>query len=328
MSNSALRMTLPVVTTLSPLFVLGVLDCWDASSGTTRTTRSLSRVWIPLMRKGPKRICQFTRLLWPSSFLAVRLVSDQELCAGDTAGEHGVATAAPVDLVPPDTYQDILIQRLYAIILSVPKLEPSEAGAPFLIYFARGASANRLYGVFPQSDTADDELRHQLSTGLPLVQSRPLKHILVGDFLESDDALAHQDVYGSVVVFRKQQSLPPIFVAVCLAQVPRRNENGTSTYEPGCKVIRDWTPTSFKTGMRLREFRRTDGDGDLLVTVQKALDASDASAKGKKPRFVGVAQVVFDRRELLAEQTRPGALGSPAVPSMLAFIGKAYSDEE
>ncbi|KAL5592081.1 hypothetical protein FOVSG1_010970 [Fusarium oxysporum f. sp. vasinfectum] len=52
LTNTGLQITLPIVPTLVPHFVFGVLDCWDIESTSTTTTRYVSRIWIPLLRKG------------------------------------------------------------------------------------------------------------------------------------------------------------------------------------------------------------------------------------------------------------------------------------
>ncbi|EWG48692.1 hypothetical protein FVEG_08383 [Fusarium verticillioides 7600] len=52
LTNTGLQITLPIVPTLVPNFVFGVLDCWDIETMSTTTTRHVSRIWIPLLRKG------------------------------------------------------------------------------------------------------------------------------------------------------------------------------------------------------------------------------------------------------------------------------------
>ncbi|KAJ6439827.1 HET domain-containing protein [Purpureocillium lavendulum] len=335
MTNSGLQMTLPIVATLAPAFVFGVLDCWDATSGTTQTTRSLSRIWIPLMRKGPERIRQFTRLLWPSPFVPVRLVTNHEVNSNQKSDRWDQAKSStamaslvredaaswPIDLVSPESHQDILIQKPYATTLSVPKWQPREAGSPFLICLPRGAAGYRLYGVFPQSAEADEQLRQQLSSGLPLVQSRRLATTPGKD----------QEIYGAIIVFKQRQSRPPRFIAACLANIPKADENGAITYEPSCKIVPDWNPgleTSEDGGWFREGFGPFDAHGDFLVAVQNVPCPSNASAKGLGCRFVGLTQIAFDRRELIAEQTRLSALNAFTMPGMLAHMGKACSDDE
>ncbi|KAM4055805.1 hypothetical protein HRG_008344 [Hirsutella rhossiliensis] len=312
------------------------------------------------MRKGTEGIRQSTRLLWPSPLLAVGLVTDQEFHAerrppydyGPDGGAgcqsramlvavgHGVGSEGPVDFVPPDMCQDILIQKPYATILSVLKRKPTEAlreaGSPFLLCFPRGVSENRLYGVFPRSDAADNQLRAQLSLGLPLIQSRPSKQVDGRGRLTStasDGASADHDIYGAVVVFKKRRSLPPRFFAVCLAHVPRTDKNGAVAYEPGCKVIHGWTPRSFKArghaaaGVRPHDLGQTDADADVLVTVQRRSVRAAGRQRAWYTVSSGLTQVVFDRREL-AKQARLSSPNASAAPGTLAFMGKACSDDE
>ncbi|GJN71788.1 hypothetical protein PLICBS_005856 [Purpureocillium lilacinum] len=352
MTNSGLQMTLPIVATLAPAFVFGVLDCWDATSGTTQTTRSLYRIWIPLVRKGPEKIRQFTRVLWPSPFLPVRLVSDHELGMNQGPGQSGLtkkvvtlalpsrddAALGPIDLVPPDSYQDILIQKPYATTLSVPKWQPREAGSPFLICLPRGPAKYRLYGVFPQSNDADELFREQLSSALPLVQSRQLPQLgrVCSPTSEGDEGVQQTapDIHGAIIVFKERRSQPPRFVAVCLANLPETDENGATTYDPRCTIIPSWRPDNADDqevamrGLNVRELARTDANGDLLVTVQKAPCPSNATAKGMEHRFVGLTQIVFDRNELIVEQAKLSALNAFVMPGMLAYMGKTCSDEE
>ncbi|KAL2675580.1 hypothetical protein Neosp_011767 [[Neocosmospora] mangrovei] len=68
MTNTGLQITLPIVPTLVPHFVFGVLDCWDLETASTKATRSICRIWIPLLQKGPERSQQYSRLLWPQTF--------------------------------------------------------------------------------------------------------------------------------------------------------------------------------------------------------------------------------------------------------------------
>ncbi|RSL61643.1 hypothetical protein CEP53_005029 [Fusarium sp. AF-6] len=44
LTNTGLQITLPIVPTLVPHFVFGVLDCWDLETASTQATRSVSRI--------------------------------------------------------------------------------------------------------------------------------------------------------------------------------------------------------------------------------------------------------------------------------------------
>ncbi|UNI22892.1 hypothetical protein JDV02_008736 [Purpureocillium takamizusanense] len=347
MTNTGLQMTLPIVATLAPAFVFGVLDCWD-ESGTTQKTRSLCRIWIPLLRQGPERMRQFTRLLWPSPFLPVRLVPNDELgmklglakrITAMTFSDRAGASWEPVDLVTPESYQDILIRKPHATTLPVPKWQPREAGSPFLICLPRGSDGYRLYGIFPQS-TADVDKQHgeYLTSRVPLVQSRPLPQL--GKVFDSPGKTnagvrpTALDIHGAVIVFKRRHSRPPSFVAVCLVNMPILSHDGAVTYQPRCKIVTFWKPHLAEDHeenlgtLDVRKFSMTDTEHNFVVAVQKMPCPSHATAKGMEHRSVGLTQIVFDRRRLMADQERLKQLNKDAIPEMLAFMGQTSSDDE
>ncbi|KAJ4113691.1 hypothetical protein NW765_011298 [Fusarium oxysporum] len=167
LTNTGLQITLPIVPTLVPHFVFGVLDCWDIETTSTTTTRYVSRIWIPLLRKGNGESQRYLRLIWPKTFFPVKMArkdsimfheEEQILSKGD---EHtSVDSEEPsnhVDTVSTAMQKSILVKKPYATILSVPSWQPREAGSPFLLCFPRGTADYRLYGIFPsdhESDTA------------------------------------------------------------------------------------------------------------------------------------------------------------------------------
>lgn len=359
LTNTGLQITLPIVSTLVPDFVFGVLDCWDFETASTQATRYVSRIWIPLLQKGPGELQQYLRLLWPQTFFPVKLVRknsiiegtyqnknttggsvtyppEHSLCEG---GQYTTAAAAPmsdhIDPVSTDMQRSILIKKPYATILSVPLWQPREAGSPFLLCFPRGTADYRLYGIFPSDVTSDVAWSAERLPLPPLVMPRRMQGISdKADASEMSDMniTRQSDLYAVVVVFKKRQSRPARFVAICLANIGQA-DNGDKrrmTFRPNCKIILEWLPSKAQhvQDIDFATFFNVDAAGDTLVTVQRVASNLRTAAKGSEPRFVGLTQVVFDRTQMMDKLHLPPNKAPKASKGILQHYGLECSDED
>ncbi|KAH7174864.1 heterokaryon incompatibility protein-domain-containing protein [Fusarium flagelliforme] len=341
LTNTGLQITLPIVSTLVPHFVFGVLDCWDFQTASTRTARNVSRIWIPLLRKGTGEMQQYTRLIWPHTFLPVKMpqeasiigVADQdryEAATSATSSKYRPSTEfyttsseAPsprhIDLVSAHLQRNILVRKPYAAMLPIPKWPHCEAESPFLLCFPRGIADYRLYGIFPREVPIDLAWLGEQPPQLPLVIPQPTRRI--GEGVHADA------LYGVTVVFKKRRSRPGKFVAICLTNAVAVDPGSLM---PSCKIIPDWSPSRDQDvdSMDLNGFGDVDAAGETLVTVQKVTCDLRSNSEGHEPRFIGLTQVVFDRlkmREELypcPEETRKGSRG------ILDNYGEEVSEED
>ncbi|RSL52446.1 hypothetical protein CEP54_010902 [Fusarium duplospermum] len=334
LTNTGLQITLPIVTTLVPYFVFGVLDCWDLETASTQTTRSISRIWMPLLQKGPERLQQYSRLFWPQTFFPVRLVRKQSVIGtlrqneSTTGGssEHSSASSVSeyIDPLSASLHRSILIKKPYATVLSVQMWHPREAASPFLLCFPRGTANYRLYGIFPSNDASDVAWSAEKPPLLPLVLSRLIKG--------NGDKTCGSDLYGAVVVFKKRRVKPARFVAIYLANIgqPDQDDQGRMSFTPRCKVIRDWEPSKAQDIQIIDfdELSNIDAEGEMLVTVQKLSSNARLVAQRSEPRFVGLTQVVFDRMQMIDElHLAPSQVPTPS-GGILQHFGQECSDED
>ncbi|WAO84550.1 HET domain-containing protein [Fusarium falciforme] len=349
LTNTGLQITLPIVTTLVPHFVFGVLDCWDLEKASTQSTRSVSRIWIPLLQKGPERLQQYSRLLWPQTFFPVKLVRKESIMGSmhpsdytrggshSQLSEHSLfwagegsyteSTATPiskyVDPLSAGFHRSIQIKKPYATILSVPPWYPREAGSPFLLCFSRGTANYRLYGIFPSDSTLDAAWLAEKPPLLPLVLPRRIQ----GNVDKRDGG----GLYGAVVVFKKRRVRPARFVAICLANMgqPDHDERRIK-FIPRCKVIRGWDTWRAQDVQNIDfdELSDVDAEGEVLVTVQKVSSNPRSAAQGSESRFVGLTQVVFDRRQMIDELHLSPNQVPKAPEGILQHYGQECSDED
>ncbi|RBR24521.1 uncharacterized protein FIESC28_02717 [Fusarium coffeatum] len=341
MTNTGLQITVPIVPTLVPHFVFGVLDCWDIETASTRTARNISRIWIPLLRKDTGEVQQYNRLIWPRTFLPVKMpqeasilgVADEdryEATPSVASGNYHVLTEtytksskAPhqrhIELVSAHLQKNILIKKPYATMLSIPKWPHCEAESPFLLCFPRGTADYRLYGIFPREFPIDHVWLGERPPRLPLVMPRPIKGI--------DEGVHANTIYRVTVVFKQRRSRPGRFVAICLTNSVAV---GPGRVMPSCKIIRDWSPSRDQEidGMNLIGFREVDTAGNTLVMVQKVTCDLRSTSEGYEPRFIGLTQVVFDRLKLIDELYPVPEETWKASRGILDSYGQESSDED
>lgn len=344
LTNTGLQITLPIVTTLVPHFVFGVLDCWDLEKASTQSTRAVSRIWIPLLQKGPEPLQQYARLLWPQTFFPVNLVRKESIMGvmhpseNTSGGSHShlspslfwagegpytesttTPTSKYVDPVSTGFHKSIHIKKPYATILSIPLWHPREAGSPFLLCFPRGTANYRLYGIFPSDGPLDAVWLAEKPPLLPLVLPRRIQ----GNAEKGDGG----SLYGAVVVFKKRRAQPIKFVAICLANMgqPDHEDKRQIKYIPKCKIIRGWDTRKAQDvqDIDFDELSDVDAEGEALVTVQKVSSNPRSVAQGSEPRFVGLTQVVFDRTQMIDELH----LSPNQVPNTLKGILHHYGQE-
>ncbi|KAF5566554.1 het domain-containing protein [Fusarium napiforme] len=283
LTNTGLQISLPIVPTVVPHFVFGVLDCWDVETASTTTTRNVSRVWVPLIRKGNEVAQRYLRLIWPQTFFPVKLPRKQNILS-DTekklfSNREGHAAPDPdktsdhVDTVSITMQSSILVKKPYASILSIPSWQPREAGSPFLLCFPRGTSGYRLYGIFPSHRESDLEWATETPPLLPLIMPRQIGQISPSINATGTSVQEKTEIYAAVIVFKKRGSKPA------------ESENRV-IYEPRCKIIPNWSPAS---------------DQDMKAVDFCAFPEVDHVAKGREHRFVGLTQVIFDRRKMVEE---------------------------
>ncbi|KAF4945617.1 hypothetical protein FGADI_11798 [Fusarium gaditjirri] len=342
LTNTGLQISLPIVPTVVPHFVFGVLDCWDIETASTTSTRNVSRVWVPLLRKGNEEAQRYLRLIWPQSFFPVKMlqkdsiISHSEknlLCKGE---EHLASdldgTSDHVDTVSIAMQTSILVKKPYASILSIPSWQPREAGSPFLLCFPRGTADYRLYGIFPSHHESDREWTSETPPLLPLIMPRRMhqSNYYVDDTRACVEG--QSGVYAAVVVFKKKGSKPAKYVAVCLANVRHTDErNGEKViFEPRCKIIPSWSPANDQDveAVDFGAFPEVEHDGDTLVAVQKIASNPRITAKGREHRFVGLTQVIFDRRQMIEELRLVSGKEVKASRGILQHYGQDSSDAE
>jgi hypothetical protein len=143
---------------------------------------------------------------------------------------------------------------------------------------------------------------------------------------------SHDDLHGAVVVFKKRQVRPPRFVAMCLANIghPGEDDKSRIKFIPKCKVIQDWELSKAQDMQNIDfgELSDVDAEGDALVTVQKVSSNSRSVAQGPEPRFVGLTQVVFDRRQMIDELHLSPNRVPKAPEGILQHYGQECSDED
>ncbi|EXL70116.1 hypothetical protein FOPG_14011 [Fusarium oxysporum f. sp. conglutinans race 2 54008] len=342
LTNTGLQITLPIVPTLVPHFVFGVLDCWDIESTSTTTTRYVSRIWIPLLRKGTGESQRYLRLIWPQTFFPVKMArkdsimfhEEEQLLSKED--EHTSADSEEpsdhVDTVSTAMQRSILVKKPYATILSVPSWQPRDAGSPFLLCFPRGTADYRLYGIFPSDHESDTAWASETPPLLPLIMPRRVRR----SSHQADESellgKGKADIYAAVVVFKKRGSKPPRFVAIFLTNIAQKDnrKEGRMIFEPRSKVIPNWSPTEDADleAVDFSTFPDVEFDGDTLVTVQKIASNPRITAKGREHRFVGLTQIIFDREQMMEELRLQPDSEDKASRGILQHYGQDSSDEE
>ncbi|KAF5559021.1 het domain-containing protein [Fusarium mexicanum] len=328
LTNTGLQITLPIVPTLVPHLVFGVLECWDIETMSTTTTRHVSRIWIPLLRKGTGELQRYLRLIWPQTFFPVKMVrkdtimfheEEQLLSKGD---EH-------LDTVSNAMQRSILIKKPYATILSVPTWQPREAGSPFLLCFPRGTADYRLYGIFPSDHESDTAWSSETPPLLPLIMPRRIHR---SNHQGPDSVLSetgNTGIYAAVVVFKKKGSKPPRFVAIFLSNIIHE-EKGRMVFEPRSKVIPNWSPNEDADleAVDFSTFPDVEFDGDTLVMVQKIASNPRITATGREHRFVGLTQIIFDREQMMEDLRLKPDREDKRARGILQHYGRDSSDGE
>ncbi|KAG9496376.1 hypothetical protein J7337_012964 [Fusarium musae] len=234
LTNTGLQISLPIVPTVVPHFVFGVLNCWDVETASTTTTRNISRVWVPLIRKGNEAAQRYLRLIWPQTFFPVKLPQKQNIMS-DTekklffkGEEHPASdpdkTSDHVDTVSITMQSSILVKKPYASILSIPLWQPREAGSPFLLCFPRGTSDYRLYGIFPSHRESDLDWASGTPPLLPLIMPRRMGQISPSMNATGTSVQGQTEVYAAVIVFKKRRSKPAEYVAICLTNERKQDD--------------------------------------------------------------------------------------------------------
>jgi hypothetical protein len=338
MTNSGLQMTLPVVSTLSSNFAFGVLNCWDVDSEINRSSRVISRIWIPLLRRGPHKLLHFVRLMWPHTFVPVRLIprhvasQTDELSDLDELAEkvgEGYTQLNPVtDLMNSDSYSNILIRKPYATIISVPEWSPPSAGSPYLTSFPRGTADYRVFGIYPPRSYSAELVDDPKIMPLPLIFPSTANVLTCGNSVEQGDLDESNKLYSAMIVFKKRGSKPSQYVAVSFASLL---SNDGKEHTPSCKIVSNWTPAKHKDGsivVESKAYRMTDVKGNIIVTVQKTPCSNLGINARRDTRYVGLTQVVFDRRRLSLEIENSQVEDSTATNFLMAHVGNELSDIE
>ncbi|KAG5753307.1 hypothetical protein H9Q70_004048 [Fusarium xylarioides] len=338
LTNTGLQITLPVVPTLVPHFVFGVLDCWDIESKSTTTTRHVSRIWIPLVRRGTGESQRYLRLIWPQTFFPVKMArkhnimfhEEEEISLRDEFTSFGSKEPSDhVDTVSTAMQKSILVKKPYATILSVPTWKTREAGSPFLLCFPRGTADYRLYGIFPSDHESDTAWASKTPPELPLIMPRQIggrNHQAPDNELFGNEKT---DIYAAVVMFKKKGSKPPKFVAIFLSNIAQQDK-GRTIFEPRSKVIPNWSLTQDADleAVDFSTFPDVEFDGDTLVTVQKIASNPRITAQGREHRFVGLTQIIFDREQMMEELRLKPDREDKASRGILQHYGRDSSDEE
>ncbi|KAF5970682.1 hypothetical protein FBULB1_9598 [Fusarium bulbicola] len=341
LTNTGLQINLPIVPTVVPHLVFGVLDCWDIETASTTTTRNVSRVWVPLLRKGSEEAQRYLRLIWPQTFFPVKLPQKDSIIShaekklfpeGEGNSESDSDKPSDhVDTVSMTMQSSILVKKPYASILSIPLWQPREAGSPFLLCFPRGTSNYRLYGIFPSHRKSDLEWASETPPLLPLIMPRRIDQSNPYMNTTGTSAQGQPEVYAAVVVFKKKGSKPAEYVAICLTNVRHMaDRNGNRMiFEPRCKIIPNWSPTNDQDmkAVDFCAFPDVDHTGDTLVTVQKIASNPRITAKGREHRYVGLTQVIFDRRQMIEELRFVSGNEEKRSRGILEHYGQESSDE-
>ncbi|KAM0265191.1 hypothetical protein ACHAQJ_000344 [Trichoderma viride] len=346
LTNTGLQITLPIVPTLVPHFAFGVLDCWEYDMESTQATRTVSRIWIPLMQKDHPALRHYSRLLWPQIFSPVRLIRKHrfmQITQPDKheAGGNKEATDSAsildviqhVDIVSMDIHKSILIKKPYATTVDAPRWQPRMAGSPFLLCFPRGTGDYRLFGIFPSDNGASDvSWSAQKPPLLPLVMPRRIQQRAKStdnDVEALDSHVNQEELYGVVVVFKNRRSRPSKFVAIHLANIPETTDD-VLTFRPSCKILPAWNPSQPKD-LYIDDFQdMTDIDAkhNVFVAIQKLPCPSIILTKGLEPRFLGLVQVVFDNALMMDELHLSPNAGAKVPEGILQYFGVEHSDEE
>ncbi|KAJ4146269.1 hypothetical protein NW754_001736 [Fusarium falciforme] len=293
LTNTGLQITLPIVTTLVPHFVFGVLDCWDLEKASTQSTRSVSRIWIPLLQKGPERLQQYSRLLWPQTFFPVKLVRKESIMGAMHPSENTTGGSH------------------------------SQLSEHSLFWAGEGSYTESTATPISNDSTLDAAWLAEKPPLLPLVLPRRIQ----GNADKRDGG----GLYGAVVVFKKRRVRPARFVAICLANMgqPDHDERRIK-FIPRCKVIRGWDTWKAQDVQNIDfdELSDVDAEGEVLVTVQKVSSNPRSAAQGSESRFVGLTQVVFDRRQMIDELHLSPNQVPKAPEGILQHYGQECSDED
>ncbi|KAJ4185051.1 hypothetical protein NW767_013010 [Fusarium falciforme] len=99
---------------------------------------------------------------------------------------------------------------------------------------------------------------------------------------------------------------------------------------PRCKVIRGWDTWKAQDVQNIDfdELSDVDAEGEVLVTVQKVSSNPRSAAQGSESRFVGLTQVVFDRRQMIDELHLSPNQVPKAPEGILQHYGQECSDED
>ncbi|KAI9167916.1 Vegetative incompatibility protein [Paramyrothecium foliicola] len=328
MTNLGLEITLPLVETFSPDYKFGVLEVWDADSEINDDLRYISRIWLPLMRKGPG---MFSRMLFPQTFFPVRLISRDTVMESAEADERSRPDAEDeslskevVDLISPDRAATILIKKSFAATVIVKKYQFEDAACPFLLCFPRGFADYRVYKIFPEE--ADTETHLHLS----LVMSRRLGTDNAGttrqENVDTEDKghIPLATTHGVFVTFKRRQSKPLEFLTIFLANIHHVDKaTKLPGYRPSCRILPGWLPTdeSVREVLGNMDLRGLQQYGRALVSVQKI-----PYLVGKQVQSVGLTQVVFDLDRLRQEiqQSAPKEMAK----GVFAHYGVEHSDED
>ncbi|UKZ79887.1 hypothetical protein TrVFT333_007650 [Trichoderma virens FT-333] len=240
LTNTGLQITLPIVPTLVPHFVFGVLDCWEYDMGSTQATRSVSRIWIPLMQKDHPGLRHYSRLLWPEVFCPVRLIRKHrfmQVAQASEDEEHGdQATATDpaslldvvqhVDIVSMDIHESILIKNPYATTVNAPRWQPRLAGSPFLIPRKRRTGTTDDGSETPNGDDIENEL-YGVVVVFKKRKCKPASCKIVRAWNYSQQKDLHQDDFQDVTDIDAKDN---VFVAVQKLLCP--SKDNTEGLEP------------------------------------------------------------------------------------------------
>lgn len=349
LTNTGLQITLPIVPTLVPHFVFGVLDCWEYDMDSTQATRSVSRIWIPLLQKDHPGLRHYSRLLWPQVFCPVKLIRKHrfmQVTQGSEDGAQGEQTTTTetasildvvqhVDIASMDIHRSILIKNPYATTVDAPRWQPRLAGSPFLVCFPRGTGDYRLLGIYPsENELQETSWSAHKPPLLPLIIPRKISRTgnkdtaSDGDEAPNDDDIQNE-LYGVIIIFKKRGCRPAKCTAIYLANIPETT-NGCTTFRPSCKIIHGWNPSQ-RNNLHEDDFEdMTDIDAkdNVFVATQKFPCPSKYSTEGLEPRFLGLVQVVFDKVDMMDEVNLSSSGGMRAAEGILQYFGVEDSDEE
>ncbi|EHK18032.1 uncharacterized protein TRIVIDRAFT_67248 [Trichoderma virens Gv29-8] len=208
--------------------------------GSTQATRSVSRIWIPLMQKDHPGLRHYSRLLWPEVFCPVRLIRKHrfmQVAQASEDEEHGEQVTATdpaslldvvqhVDIVSMDIHESILIKNPYATTVNAPRWQPRLAGSPFLIPRKRRIDTTGDGSETPNGDDIQNEL-YGVVVVFKKRKCKPASCKIIRAWNSSQQKDLHQDDFQDMTDIDAKDN---VFVAV--QKLPCPSKDNTEGLEP------------------------------------------------------------------------------------------------